>query len=105
MSRDQLAERAERIAREPRIRDDPREGGRGAEPVAVRVVTIAVVQQDDGTRPELAVHARPDLLGRNAGVGVPHAERPSEYRVRETPSGRADERVAVAVRRAKAARD
>src|SRR6266571_2286176 len=77
----------------------------GTAPVASRIVAIAVVQQDDGTRSELAAHARADLLGRHAGVRVPHAKRPTEHRVAETSGGDAHERVAVAVRRTEAAWD
>src|SRR5207245_3731755 len=65
----------------------------------------AVRQQEDGSGAELAAHARPDLLGRHAGIRVPHAERPSEHCVAETSGGHAHERVAVAVRRTEAARD
>src|SRR2546430_13695597 len=74
-SQDQVPERAERISRGSCIRDDPRKRGRGTAPVASRIVAIAVVQQDDGTWSELAAHARADLLGRHAGVRVPHAKR------------------------------
>src|SRR5205814_128951 len=93
--------RPERVARRPRIRDNRREGGRSAAPVAVRIVAIAVVQQDDRPGPQLAAHAGSDLLGRNAGVRVPHAERPSEHRIAEAAGGDTYERVAVTVRRPK----
>src|SRR5207249_8234690 len=80
-------ERAVRISRGSRIRDDPRERGRGTAPVPSRIVAIAVVQQDDGTRSKLAADAHADLLGRHPGVRVPHAERPTEHRLAETSGG------------------
>src|SRR5881296_1441867 len=104
-AQDQVPERAVRISRGSRIRDDPRERGRGTAPVPSRIVAIAVVQQDDGTRSKLAAHPHADLLGRHPGVRVPHAERPTEHRVAETSGGDAHERVAVAVRRTEAAWD
>src|SRR5207244_11737057 len=102
---DQGLERAECIYRGACIRDDSRKRGRGTAPVASRIVAIAVVQQDDGTWSELAAHARADLLGRHAGVRVPHAKRPTEHRVAETSAGDAHERVALAARCTEAAWD
>src|SRR2546421_347175 len=68
--------------------------------VALRIVAIAVMQQDDGTGPELAAHARPDLLRRDAWVRVPHAEGPAEDGITQPARDAPHERIAVPVRRA-----
>src|SRR5439155_567986 len=92
--------------RSRRTRRGPPPGRRASDapPVAIRVVPVAVVRQDDRAGTQPPADPTPDLLCRYPRIRIPHAERPSEHAIAESARGRGDERIAITVRGAERAR-
>ena len=93
----------QRVAAPEEGRDDARDRVRRLRAIAVRVVPVAVVQEDDtpGARP---AESAPGDLGGAGTIAVPHAEGPADAALREAMGRRRHEGGTEAVRGAKVPR-
>ena len=99
----QPAKGTELVARRPAIGDDPGQGIGRLAAIAFGIVAVAVMEEQDGARPQAALHALADNL--DAGpVGIPDAEGPAEDAIAVGDDGATQIRVAIAVRGAEAGR-
>src|SRR5262249_47822227 len=92
----ELREGAEGIARLASVLDDSREGVRRLAAIAVGVVAIPIVKQDDGPGSESRPHPAADFRG-SGQIRVPYPERPSERRVAKASRGLAHEWIPISV--------